>query len=290
MNQYIDLHVHSNISDGTLSPAEVVIRAADHGLSAIALTDHDTVNGIPEAKKTAEQLEKEGRHIRVIEGVEISAAYKGRDIHILGFFLNINNQELKRALDAAVQSRDERNEKMAAKLREAGFDITVKALEFNNPNTVITRAHFARYMAEHKYVRDRKEAFDKYLGNDCPCYVEREYMKPEQAIRIIKNAGGIPILAHPLLYKLTLDEIDELIRYLKDLGIVGIETIYSANTGFDEGIVRRYVNKYDLLMTGGSDFHGANKPQIEIGSGRGNLKIPYSLLEKLEEYKQNQIL
>ena len=121
-----------------------------------------------------------------------------------------------------------------------------------------------------------------YLNSDGPYYVPREYISPENAISLIKRAGGIPVLAHPLVYHIPEAQLDALIQRLKDAGLMGLEVFYSANTGFDEGIVRRYANKYDLVMTGGSDFHGANKPQISMGTGRGNLKIPYSVLEKLK--------
>ena len=283
--KYIDLHVHSNISDGTLPPSEVVKLASKSNLSAIALTDHDTIEGLPEAIQTAKSLENEGIFIRIVEGVEISAAYKGKDIHILGLLVDINNQNFKDALHKALQNRDMRNEKMAANLRSAGIDVTVDALQFDEPNAVITRAHFARYLVEHHYVKTRDEAFDRYLGSDTKYYVPREYMTPYDAISIIKEAGGIPVLAHPLLYKFSINEVENLVKYVKELGMVGIETIYSTNTGFDEGIIRRFANHYDLLMTGGSDYHGSNKPHISIGIGMGNLKIPESLLDALDEYK-----
>lgn len=278
----IDLHVHTNISDGTLTPTEVVHRAANLNLAAIAITDHDTVAGVKEAKQTAIKLAKTKIEIEVISGVEISAEYKGQDIHVLGLYVDENDEALVHQLSLALAKRDERNELMAARLREDGIDIHVKDLYFGEPNTVITRAHFARYLTEHHYVKNNDSAFSRYLNSNTKYYVPRTYMTPLDAITLIKNAGGIPVLAHPLLYKLDINGVEELIAYVKSLGIEGIETIYSNNTGFDEGIIRRYVNKYDLLMTGGSDYHGLNKPSIELGSGRGNLMVPYELLEKLK--------
>lgn len=283
--KYIDLHVHSNISDGTLSPSAVVKLAAKSNLSAIALTDHDTVDGIEEALNTASELEKAGTKIRIIPGTEISAEYKGSDIHILGLFVDIHNINFRNTLKAAIENRDSRNEKMAANLRDAGIRITVEDLHFEEPDTVITRAHFARYLMEHNYVKTRSEAFDKYLGSHTPYYVTREYLNPAKAIAIIKEAGGIPVLAHPLLYNLSIPEVEELVSYVTELGMVGIEAIYSSNVGDDEKFVRELAKKYNLLLTGGSDYHGANKPNISLGIGKGNLNIPYSILEKLEEYK-----
>ena len=284
MNSYIDLHVHSDQSDGTLSPEEVVARACEKQLDAIALTDHDTIQGVARAKEAARLLP---RPLEVISGVEISAAYKQRDIHILGLLVDETNETFRSALEAAVANRDARNEKMAERFRALGIPLTLDALRTEEPDTVITRAHFARYLIEHHYVKSNDEAFERYLGYDAPCFIPREYMEPETAISLILSAGGIPVLAHPLLYRLPAVELEALLVRLKKAGLVGLEVLYSANTVCDENILRSYANRYQLLMTGGSDFHGANKPQIEIGSGRGNLKIPKKLLDALKEYQKS---
>ena len=172
---------------------------------------------------------------------------------------------------------------MAQNLANGGLDIDIERLTASfAPGTVLTRAHFAKYLLETKQIKSISEAFEHYLNADGPYYVPREFISPEDAIQLIKQAGGIPVLAHPLIYHLPEEELDALISRLKDAGLQGLEVFYSSNTGFDEGIVRRYTNKYDLVMTGGSDFHGTNKPQISMGTGRGNLKIPYSVLENLK--------
>ncbi len=276
--KYIDLHVHSTVSDGTFTPTELVAEAKRCNLSAFALTDHDTIRGFEEAKKASE-----GSGIEVIPGVEISAAYKKKDIHILGLLIDPNYEPLKRSLDAALLERDQRNAKMAQNLAAGGLDIDIERLTAAfSPGTVLTRAHFAKFLLETKQIKSMNEAFEHYLNADGPYYVPREYISPENAIKLIKQAGGIPVLAHPLVYHLPEEELDALIARLKDAGLEGLEVFYSSNTGFDEGIVRRYANKYHLIMTGGSDFHGANKPHISMGSGKGNLKIPYSVLENLK--------
>ena len=281
--KYIDLHVHSNVSDGTLTPSELVDEAIKNNLSAFALTDHDTTKGVSEALEAAKKATLKGTPIEVVPGVEISAAYKNKDIHILGLFLDIEYEPLQIALDQAIQNRDLRNQKMAQNLKNGGLDIDYETLcSHFPPGTVLTRAHFAKYLYETGQVRSMNSAFDIYLNSDGPYYVPREYISPENAISLIKRAGGIPVLAHPLVYHIPEAQLDALIQRLKNAGLMGLEVFYSANTGFDEGIVRRYANKYDLVMTGGSDFHGANKPQISMGTGRGNLKIPYSVLEKLK--------
>ena len=287
MNQhFIDLHVHSDQSDGTLSPEDVVKRAYDKHLCAIALTDHDTIQGVTRAKEAARLLPSS---LEVISGVEISAAYKQRDIHILGLFVDETNETFRTTLENAVANRDARNEKMARRFQELGIPLTLEALRTQSPDTVITRAHFARYLIEHHYVKTNEEAFERYLGYHAPCFIPREYMEPETAISLILSAGGIPVLAHPLLYKLPADELEALLVRLKNAGLVGLEVLYSANTNCDENILRSYANRYGFLMTGGSDFHGANKPQIEIGSGRGNLKIPETILDTLKQYLEKNV-
>ena len=280
--KYIDLHVHSNASDGTLSPSQVVSLAIEQNLSAIALTDHDTLRGIKEAKLAAKKAKEDGANLNVIAGVEISVAYKGKDIHILGLLLDENNTKLNNVLEKAVQERNERNEKMAANLRKAGINITVEDLKKEAGDAVITRAHFAKYIAEHGYTANKEEAFKLYLSPKGPYYVPRNFLEPEFAISLIHEAGGIAVLAHPLLYHYSLEEIHTLIKYLVDLGLDGIEVIYSMNEENEEETLQNLASQYGLLITGGSDYHGSNKPQIQIGKGRGNLAIPYEILEKIE--------
>lgn len=281
--KYIDLHVHSTASDGTLTPSQVVELATKQNLSAIALTDHDTLRGLNEAKIAAVNAQEKGYNIEVIPGVEISVAYKGKDIHILGLYVNENDEDLNNILDKAVQARNGRNHKMAANLRNAGIDITVEQLIKDAGDAVITRAHFAKFLTEHGYTKDKEEAFQTYLSPSTPYYVPRNFLEPEFALSLIHEAGGIAVLAHPLLYHYTLEEVDELVKYLVGLGLDGIEAIYSLNKNNDEDNVRKLAEKYGLLITGGSDFHGANKPKIQIGTGMGNLHIPYEILEKIQD-------
>lgn len=281
----IDLHVHSNHSDGTLSPEELVDLAVTTGLSAFALTDHDTVSGIAKAKAAAAKYTSSGQSITVISGTEISAAYKKKDIHILGLFVDETNPILLEALEQAISARDYRNELMAERFRKLNIPLTLEELRSQNPDTVITRAHFAKYLIDHHYVKTQAEAFERYLGYDAPCFVAREYMPPEKAISLILQAGGIPVLAHPLLYKLPPKELESLLERLKSAGLKGLEVFYSSNTSFDESIVYGLANRFGLLMTGGTDFHGSNKPNLYLGTGRNNnLNIPDTVLEPLYRY------
>jgi predicted metal-dependent phosphoesterase TrpH len=281
--RYIDLHVHSTASDGSYTPAEVVALAVKQDLAAFALTDHDTVDGILEAQEAALAMENTNKKIEVIPGTELSVDYKSRDIHILGLFIDPGNLLFRQALETARVKRDERNIKMADNLNKAGIDITVEKMREADGKSVLTRAHFAKFMVAHGYVKSTKDAFTRFLNSDSPYYVPREYLSPEEAIELIHSAGGLAILAHPLLYKYNHLQVEELVKYLAERNIDGLEAIYSSNTGFDEGRMRHLANKYNLLITGGSDFHGALKPDLKIGVGKGNLKIPYTIVESLKQ-------
>lgn len=286
MNQTdkIDLHVHSNASDGTLTPGEVVLEAQNKSLRAFALTDHDTIDGIAEAKEAARILkEKEGYDLEVISGVEISAALGKSDIHILGLLIDENCPVLKESLIKIKNDRNKRNEKMVENLANAGLPISMDALRKKFPGAALTRAHFANFLYQTGVVKELKEAFTKYLREDGPYYVKREYIAPETAIRLIKEAGGIPVLAHPLLYHLSENQLNELISSLKEAGLMGLEAVHSTNINNDESYLRGLASKYGLITTGGSDFHGEVKPAIQMGIGKGNLSIPYSVLEQLKK-------
>lgn len=282
--KYIDLHIHSNASDGTFTPTQIVSLAAEKELSAIALTDHDTVDGVEEALLAALAIKNKGVDIRVISGIEISAAYKKTDIHIVGLFVDPTNQNLLHNLNEARMERNQRNEKMLQNLRSIDLAITMEELKEEDANAVLTRAHFAKLLYKKGYVKSIQDAFKKYLGDDTPYYVSREYTSPESAISLIKEAGGIPILAHPFLYKMKEHELKNLIINLKSVGLAGLEAIYSNNINNEEAYARFLAKKYDLLISGGSDFHGSVKPSISIGIGKGNLKVPQELLTKMEHY------
>lgn len=279
----IDLHVHSSFSDGTLTPTELVHLAVESNLAAFALTDHDTVEGIKEAKTAAKKLNETSENdLEFIAGIEISAGYRQKDIHLLGLFIDETNESLLTSLQAAKENRMNRNKKMADNLRNGGIDISMEDLINDNPNAILTRAHFAKHMLKHGYVNSIKQAFDQYLSDSKPYYVPREYISPESAIANIRKANGIPILAHPLLYHLPDKELKALIKELKSMGLMGLEAIYSSNISNEESYVRGLASSYDLLISGGSDFHGSVKPHISLGIGRGNLNIPVRVLDKLK--------
>lgn len=280
--KYIDLHVHSVCSDGTCTPEELVDLAIDHDLVAFALTDHDTVDGVERAMKAGEK-----RHIQVIPGVELSCEYtispsRKKEIHILGYNLDWNQPELRDTLEAVAKERDDRNRKMCENLNQAGFPIDYDSLVDRFGNTILTRAHFARFLLEKGAIPSIDSAFKKILAQDGPYFVMRKYLTPKKGIELIKGAGGIPVLAHPLLYKMSVTELHNLLSELKEYGLQGIEAMYSRNRGNDEAFVRKLADEHGLFITGGTDFHGANKPDLEIGSGEGNLRVPVMLLENLK--------
>lgn len=272
----IDLHTHSNASDGSCSPAEVIKMAADAGLSAVALTDHDTMNGVPEALEAAQKI-----NIECIPGIELSAVYGDREVHIVGLFLEPKDPVLADRLAAFQHIREQRNLKMIEKMKAAGVDITMEKLRALEGDAVITRANLARYLVHTGYAASIKEVFDKYLSPGMPFYVPKTGVSPEDAVRAICDGGGVAILAHPLLYGFTPSQLDTCIELLKGCGLRGIETYYSTYSPADERNMKRLADRHQLLWSGGSDFHGSVKPHIQIGKGMGHLVIPYEVLKKL---------
>ena len=275
----IDLHVHSTCSDGTYTPTELVDYARETGLAAFALTDHDSVDGLEEAIQYADRLRAERASVpEVVPGVELSSEYHGQDIHVVGLYIDYHDHVFLSKIRDFVESRTSRNQKMCALLTQAGIPITYEELLAAYPDSVITRAHYAGYMLEKGYVKNRQEAFERYVGDHAPCYIPREKITPAQAVELIRQAGGAPVLAHPILYHMSEEHLDELVRELKEFGLMGIEAVYSTYSPADERQIRGLAKKYDLLISGGSDFHGANKPGLDLGTGFGKLFIPMELL------------
>lgn len=293
----VDLHVHSTKSDGTLTPTELVDYAREKKLKAFALTDHDTIDGLEEAMEYAERMRKQAVKDgtissrnpvpEVIPGIEFSTEYQGKDIHIVGLYIDYKNPFFLNHLQGFLDSRTLRNQKMCARLQEAGIDITYEALLQEFPDSVITRAHYAKYMLQHGYIKSLKEAFDRYVGDNCPCYVPREKVTPAQAVELILAADGIPILAHPVLYRMSDARLDSLVAELKEAGLIGIEAIYSTYTAGEERRMRGLAQKYHLLISGGSDFHGSNKPGLDLGKGYGKLIVQGGVLSDIKRSLKN---
>lgn len=272
----IDLHSHSVFSDGSDTPADLVEIAKKSDISALALTDHDTVAGVSEAIEAAA-----GSSLEIIPGVELSTFYKKHEIHVVGLFIDHCNKYFKKELSHIRFIREERNRKMCAKLHMMGVDIDYDNMVDIYKSNMITRAHIADYLMENGYISTRKEAFDKYIGSHCPAFIQWEKISVIRGIRLIRASGGVPVLAHPVAYKMEDGELDELVRTLKENGLIGMEVFYSTNSRSFTDKSFNLCKKYDLLPSGGSDYHGRTKPLIKLGTGMGDLRIPYELLEPL---------
>ncbi len=275
--EIVDLHVHSTKSDGSYTPAQLVDYALTKGLTAFALTDHDTTEGIDEAINAATD-----KNIEVIPGIEFSTEYEGKDIHIIGLYIDYKGDNFQHYLKQFQASRTLRNKKMCQKLTEHGIPLTYENLIEYFPGAVITRAHYAKYLWEKGYVSNMKQAFERYIGDHAPCFLPREKVTPTQAIELILSSGGIPILAHPTLYHLSSRRLEQLIKTLKEAGLIAIECIYSTYSPAEERHMKALALKYDLLPSGGSDFHGTTKPGLDLAVGYGKLFIPYEILFNLK--------
>ena len=279
-HRIVDLHVHSTESDGTLTPEDLVAEAKKAGLAAFALTDHDTCQGVSKAMPCATSA-----GIELIPGIELSTDYHGKEVHIVGLYIDIENEQLLKKTAEYRKCRSERNALMVEALQKEGLSITMEELVAENPDCVITRANIARFLYEHGQIKSVREAFDRYIGDHCKCYVGRLKVASTDAVRLIKEAGGTAILAHPLLYGLSNTNLQKMIDELKPAGLDGLEAIYSTYTTGEEQQMKRLARENGLLISGGSDFHGSNKPDIALGRGRGHLYIPYSVLTDIKNHR-----
>ncbi|MBQ3425769.1 MAG: PHP domain-containing protein [Clostridia bacterium] len=278
MIKRIDLHTHSSCSDGTLTPKELARHARDAGLAAIALTDHDSMAGMREFLAECERLGIEG-----IPGVEISVRYK-RELHIVGLYAE--GDELREALFCLANSRGERNLKMLKKMRDYGFDVTEHDLISQSDGAVISgvgRLHIANALVGKGYAKDKDEAFSKYLAKGAKFYEKRFSLSPEERISLIKRSGGIAIWAHPAYAADTAAEMSELAARLKSAGLDGMECLYSRYSSEQTELCFRVAGETGILPSGGSDFHGANKPDVRLGVVSGGGYVPYEYLENLRK-------
>lgn len=278
MEKLTDLHTHSTASDGTFSPSDVAELAKDAGLASVALTDHDTTDGLDEFMEAGRSL-----GIETIPGIELAAGYKNTELHIVGLFVDYKSSALKESMEFIVNERNERNKKMIKALSRIGMEISLRELEENAGGNIITRAHYANVMVNRGYVKNKEEAFDRYISSGRPGYVKRETLTPKTCIEVIRKSGGIPVLAHATLYGYGYLEIHNLVGELKGYGLMAMETMYSTYTPRQSEELRKICEYYKLMKSGGSDFHGLNKPDIKIGTGRGALKIPQSFADEMKD-------
>lgn len=281
----VDLHTHTTASDGTLTPSDLVRAAAQAGLAAVAVTDHDSVDGVAEA------LEAGARYgITVVPGIELSTEYAGVEIHVVGLFVDHASEELNRQARRFRDERDTRNRKMIERLQNEGFSITEEELYARFPDSVVARPHMARFLYETGQAKSVKAVFDRYIGDQCSCYVHRDMITPMQAVRIIREAKGVAVLAHPCLYKkLPEDRFYRMMDDLKAAGLDGMEVRYSRNTAKQDAYYQTLADRYGLLYSGGSDFHGSNKPDISLGTGTGDLFVPEAYLDQIRNRRNGKV-
>ena len=276
----IDLHTHSTYSDGTCIPAELIAQAQQLGLSAVALCDHNTVGGLPEFLAAAQ-----GSGVEAIPGVEFSTEYEGTELHILGLFIPSEHYKtVTELLDEMLAEKERSNRELIQALNGVGIELDYDLLRAENPDGVINRAVIAAEMVRRGYVSSVKEAFSRWLGEKCGYYRPPRRLGSLDTIRFIRSIGAVSVLAHPFL------DLDEsgLRRFLRDAaeyGLDGMETRYPKFDAQTTELARQIAGEYGLLESGGSDFHGENKPDIELGTGRGDLFVPEEILTELKARK-----
>jgi predicted metal-dependent phosphoesterase TrpH len=273
----IDLHTHTDQSDGTLSPRELVEEAARVGLDALAITDHDTFAGYEQAQEHAARAS-----LDLICGVELSTKYRGRSVHLLAYFLKQEPALEFRNWVATLQgSRDRRNLDLVERLHERGVDISIEEVS-RRAGKIVGRPHFAAAIVEKGYVSSVQEAFDEYLDESGACFVARDEPAFEVAIAQILAAGGLPVLPHPGRVAAIYSVLEEDVTRMRDAGLGGIEVYHSDHSPSDRAFYAELAGRLGLAVTGGSDFHGAAKPRIALGTGiDGNLNVPRSILTEL---------
>ncbi|MBR2402375.1 MAG: PHP domain-containing protein [Lachnospiraceae bacterium] len=281
MNRIVDLHTHTTESDGSFTPEELMSEAKRTGLSAIAITDHDSISGIKKAAPLADEL-----GIELIPGVELSTDYNGKEVHVVGLYVNVEDEYFLGKIKEFKDNRDSRNVIIVENLQKEGFVITMEELTAENPDCVITRANIARFLYEHGMIPTIQTAFEKYIGDNCKCYVNRFKITPMDGVRLIKEAGGTAILAHPLLYHMSDATLQKMVDEMKEAGLDGIEAIYCTYTPAEERQMKQFAKENGLLISGGSDFHGTTKPKLELGTGYGKLYIPYEVLAEIKNNRK----
>ena len=274
----IDLHAHSTYSDGSLTPVQLAAHAAELGLAAVALTDHDTTAGLDAFLDAAR-----AGSIRGVPGVEISVDCPEGTLHMLGYFFDAGNEALQSVLRRIRDGRCERNELIAKRLGELNMPLTMEEVRSFAGEDLVSRTHFAQAMLARGYVRSFKDAFNRYLGRGKPAYVNRFRLAAGPAISVIRDAGGVSVLAHPSTLGLKSHALAQCVGELVAHGLSGIEVYYSEHNPAQVKEYLALAQTLNLVATGGSDFHGAANPLIELGSGFGSLRVPDDVVDRLYE-------
>lgn len=275
---YVDLHVHTTASDGALTPSELVRYAKAKGLQAVAITDHDTIEGLEEALSEGERS-----GIEVIPGIEISAEHSPGSMHLLGYFFDPHHPILNERLSYLQKARAERNPKIVEKLNELGIKVNYEEVVRASGGGQVGRPHFAQVLLEKGYVRSFQEAFDRFLKKGSPAYVDKVRFAPKEALYFINEAKGIVVLGHPnTLGMKGYAEMEKLILGLVNDGLRGLEVYYPEHSALEIAQYKALAERFDLVITGGTDYHGLEGNELNIGVGRGEMKLPYSIVENLK--------
>lgn len=277
----IDLHAHSCCSDGTDTPEALALAADAAGLEALALTDHDTLEGLPRFLAQQPQV-----RARLVPGTELSCRFMGRSLHVLGLLVDPSDRVLEGRLSGFRRSREERNARMIARLNGLGVPLALEEVQARAQGAVVSRVHMALALVARGIVRSLPEAFDRYLGDHAPGYVPREELDPPTAARWIREAGGVPLVAHPGRFAGRSFGWDEAMDSLKAAGMAGFEAYYGEYGPAEQAYFLDLAARKGMLPSGGSDYHGGNKPHIRLGVGRGRLRVPGAVLEGLERARR----
>ncbi|RME44674.1 MAG: PHP domain-containing protein [Chloroflexi bacterium] len=278
----VDLHAHTTISDGTLTPRELVELAVEKGLVALGITDHDTTDGVPEALRAGQEL-----GLWVVPGVELNTDTEDGHLDILGYFIDISNKELQATLSEIRNARYYRAKRMVEKLRELGRPISFERVLELSTEGAVGRPHVAQALLEAGYVSSISEAFELYIGRHGPAYADRYRMSPEEACALVRRAGGVPSLAHPTPASDPFSDpkdLNRLLPILRDAGLGALECYYPGYTSDVSAWLLSLAERFDLIPTGGSDFHGAAKPDIDLGM----VEVPLEYVERLRAATSKQ--
>lgn len=274
----IDLHAHTTASDGSLSSNELIKLAHKIGLSAIGITDHDTTAGLPPALAAGKE-----NKVEVVPGIELSVSYPTGRCHLLGYFIQHDNRKLNGRLEEILENRRRRNERLTSRLQDLGIPITLKMALEEAGGEVLARPHFALAMVRLGVVSNPQEAFDRYLGEGAAAYVPKDKISFAEGIELIHDAGGLAVLAHPLTLELPVSGLADRMPEMKRQGLDGIEALYNRHQPGDNRALSQIARNFGLLITGGSDFHGAGKPGVRLGEVVNKKPLDDEILRKLRE-------
>jgi len=273
----IDLHCHSLFSDGTDAPEALAMMADEAGLTALALTDHDTLDGLPRFLATQPRV-----RTRLVPGLEIGCRFLDLELHVLGLFIDPEDARLQRHIDDMLQRRDERNHRMIERLQKLNISITLEEVASLAPTRLLSRVHFAKALVRRGAAGSRQDAFARIIGDGCPGHVPFRVLSPGEAARWILEAGGVPVLAHPGRSTRRGFRWDEAMQDLKRVGFEGFEAYYGEYGPAEQQYFCALARRLDMVACGGSDYHGSSKPGLVLGAGRGNLHVPDEALAALE--------